>query len=114
METVIAFFFERVVKPMFLKQATDEARLTTLARDNVPAVMDYLEGIVPASGFLFGRALSIADFGITSPFITAKLGGFAPDVRYKKLTAYLGRVVATPVFAKRVETETAEMAALRG
>src|SRR4030095_1015578 len=68
-ENVTPFFFERVIKPMFFKQPTDETRLVGLARDGVPPVLDYLERIVPASGFLAGESLTIADFGIVRSFL---------------------------------------------
>jgi glutathione S-transferase len=112
-ETVTPFFFERVIKPVFFKQPTDETRLVALEHDNVPAVLNYLDGIAPTSGFLVGEVLTIADFAIVSPFLTGKMGGFSPDAKYRKLNAYLDRVRATPVFAKRLEKEAAEFAALR-
>ena len=107
------FFFERVIKPAFFKQPTDETRLVALMRDGVPPVLDYVERIAPTSGFLSGESLTIADFGIVSPFLTGKMGGFSPDPKYRKLNAYLDRVRATPVFANRLEKESAEFAALR-
>jgi glutathione S-transferase len=112
-ETVTPFFFERVIKPTFFKQPTDETRLVALARDNLPPVLEYVDRVAPASGFLMGEALTIADFGMVSPFLTAKMGGFSPDPKYRKLNVYLDRVRATPVFAKRLEKEAAEFAALR-
>ena len=42
-ETVVPFFLERVVKPLILKQPTDEARLDTLAKDQLPNVLGWLE-----------------------------------------------------------------------
>jgi glutathione S-transferase len=113
-ETVAPFFLERVVKPLLLKQPTDEARLTALTRDAVPGVLDWVERIVPESGYLLGPTLSIADFAIVSPFVTAQVGGFAPDAKYQKLAAYLARVADTALFARRMEKQTAEMNAIRG
>lgn len=113
-ETVAPFFLERVVKPLLLKQPTDEARLAALARDTVPGVLAWVESVVPASGFLSGPTLTIADFGIASPFLTAQVGGFAPDAnRYPNLASYLARLADTPLFARRLEKQTAEMNAIR-
>src|SRR5262245_30531306 len=76
-ETVTPFFFERVIKPAFFKAPTDESRLVALTSDAIPAVLDYVERIAPASGFFCGESLTIADFGMVSPFLTAKMGGFS-------------------------------------
>ena len=115
-ETVAPFFFERIVKPIFFKQQPDEARLTAIEREGIPPVLDYVERLVesvPENAFLFGPTLTIADFGLVSPFINGRAGRFVPDAdRYPKLTAYLSRALATPLFATRLERETAEMGAL--
>jgi glutathione S-transferase len=112
--TLTRFFFERVVKPMLLKQPTDDARLAALSKDVVPNVLGWVESQVPDSGCLLGPTLSIADLGIASPFLTAAVGGFAPDAtRYPKLAAYLARLADTPLFSMRQQKQNAEMAALR-
>ena len=112
-ETVTPFFFERAVKPMLLKQPTDDARLAALSKDQVPNVLAWIEGSVPTGGYLVGPTLSIADLAIASPFITAAVGGFAPDPsRYPKLAAYLARLADSSLFAKRQQKQNAEMALL--
>jgi len=113
-ETVTPFFFERVVKPVILKQPTDDARLAALSKDVVPNVLAWVESHVPTSGCLLGPTLSIADIGIASPFLTAVVGGFTPDAtKYPKLAAYLARLAVMPLFSKRQQKQNAEMAALR-
>jgi glutathione S-transferase len=113
-ETVVPFFLERVVKPLILKQPTDEARLDTLAKDQLPNVLGWLENRVVTDGYLVGPTLTIADISIGSPFITAAVAGFAPDAsRFPKLSAYLARLADTPLFAKRQQKQDAEMAAMR-
>jgi glutathione S-transferase len=115
-ETAGPFFFERMVKPMFMKQEPDEARLDDLATNHLPAVLAYLESIVPDRGFLFGADKpGLADFSIASPLINAQYGGYEVDGRtYPTLAAYFGRVCAVPVVAKRLEVERQEMAAMQG
>jgi glutathione S-transferase len=115
-ENVSVFFFERLVKPLFMKQGPDEARLEDVAANQLPPVLAYLENIVPDQGFLFGADKpGLADFSIASPLINAQYGGYEVDGRtYPKLAAYFGRVCAAPVVAKRLEVERQEMAALQG
>jgi glutathione S-transferase len=112
-ETVAPFFLERVVKPMLLKQPTDEARLAALSKEQVPTVLGWLESKVPDTGYLLSPILSIADLSVASPFLTAAVGGFAPDAsRFPKVAAYLARLADTPLFAKRQQKQDAEMAAI--
>jgi glutathione S-transferase len=114
-ETVAPFFLERVVKPVIFKQPTDEARLAALMKDAVPPVLGWVETTVPTSGHLLGPTLTIADLAIASPFLTAQVAGFTPDAnRYPKITSYLARLADTPLFARRLEKQNAEVAALRG
>ena len=115
-ENAGVFFFERLVKPMFMKQEPDEARLEDVAANQLPPVLAYLEGIVPDQGFLFDADKpGIADFSIVSPLINAQYGGYEVDGRtYPKLATYIGRVCAVPVVAKRLEIERQEMTALQG
>jgi glutathione S-transferase len=115
-ENAAVFFFERLIKPMFMKQAPDDARLEDVAANQLPAVLAYLEGIVPDQGFLFGADKpGLADFSIASPLINAQYGGYEVDGRtYPRLATYFGRVCAAPVVAKRLEVERQDMAAMQG
>ena len=108
LEIMAGYFFERIVKPNFLKQQPDEARIANAAAQ-APAVMAYLESIVPATGFLFGT-LTIADASITSMLLNGQYGGYTIDAaQAPKLAAFFARVVATPVFVARLAKERMEM-----
>ena len=112
-EIMAAYFFERVVKPTFLKQPPDEARIANATKE-APKVMAYLESITPANGFLFG-ALTIADASIASMLLNGTYAGFSIDAaQTPKLAAFFERVKATPVFAARLAKERVDMAALTG
>ncbi|HEX7038200.1 MAG TPA: glutathione S-transferase family protein [Pseudomonadales bacterium] len=115
-ENVAAFFLERIVKPVLLKQETDEARLKDVAANQLPPVLGYLEAVVPEAGFLFGaQQPGLADFSLASPLVNAQYAGYEVDGRnYPKLAAFFGRVCAAPVVAKRLEIERRELAALQG
>jgi glutathione S-transferase len=115
-ENIAPIFRERMVKPILMKQPTDETLVKNLVDNVLPPILAYLEGVVPEKGFLFGAAYpGVADFGIASPLLNGQYGGFEVDGRtYPKLATYFGRVAATPVVTKRLETERKEMAAIRG
>ena len=56
-EAMGGVFFERFVKRFVLQQAPDEARVADLLANEVPPVLDYLEGQVPARPRHAARAL---------------------------------------------------------
>lgn len=104
-------FFERFVKPRFLKQPTDEARVASNLESGIPPVLDYLEGVVPADGFLVGPELSIADLAVPAFFVNARIVGYEVDAqRWPKLAAYLERVFATPLWSHRLASEREALA----
>jgi glutathione S-transferase len=78
----------------------DQAVVERTLRDDVPAVLDYLERQAPADGFVCG-ALSIADVAIACFFRNAAFAGFRVDpARWPRTAAYVDRVLALPSFAK--------------
>jgi glutathione S-transferase len=71
----------------------------TLATD-VPEVLDYLEGELPAEGFRFGM-LGIADVAIAVFFRNAAFARFQVDAaRWPRTAAFVERVLATPPFQR--------------
>jgi glutathione S-transferase len=98
-------FFNRIVSPKFIGKPGDEAAAAKGEAD-MPAICDYLEGIIPASGYLVGDALSLADISVASPFVNASHAGYVPDAAaYPKLTAYLAAIHARPSFADWIRRE---------
>ena len=61
-------FFNRVVAPRFLGREGDLAAADKAERETLPPLLDYLEGVIPDSGFLVGDALTLADLAVASPF----------------------------------------------
>ncbi len=50
-------FFNRVVAPRFLNRPGDEAAAEAALRDELPPILDYLEGVVPDDGgYLVGNS----------------------------------------------------------
>ena len=106
-------FFNRFVKPKVLKQECDEAVAGAAERDELPPLIDYLESVVPESGFLVEDRLTLADIAIASPFVNFRHVGVDIDgTRWPKATAYLDRILARPSYATLVEQEQRMVAAL--
>ena len=101
-------FFNRVVAPRFLGREGDLAAADAAERDELPKLLDYLERVIPESGFLVEDRLTLADIAVASPF--ANLGHLQVAVdggRWPKVAAYAERMLARPSFSRHVERESA-------
>jgi glutathione S-transferase len=104
-------FFNRIVGPRFLGVPGDEAAAAKAERDELPPILDYLERVVPASGFLVEDRLTLADISVASPFVNLAHLGIALDpARHPKVKDYVAAILARPSFAPWVERETAFLA----
>jgi glutathione S-transferase len=103
---VVGFFLEKVVKPKLLRQPTDEAKVRRTLTVTLPKTLDYLESVLPASGYLFSSGLSIADVSLASMFLNARYAGYEiPADRWPRSAGYIARVLAHPVFVQRIANE---------
>jgi glutathione S-transferase len=101
-------FFNRVVAPRFLGRDGDLSVADIAEREELPPILDYLEGVVPDSGYLVGDRLTLADIAVASPFANFKHCNVVIDeARYPRLTRYTTSILARPSFAPHVERETA-------
>lgn len=102
-------FFQRIVGPKFMGQPTDEAAVEKAIAEEVPAVFDYLEGLLKdGNEYLVNGALSIADISVTSQFVNLAHAQFTVDkARWPKLAAYVDRMMARPSFANLIAEERA-------
>lgn len=92
-------FYQRNVRPIVWGEPTDEARVEKSLSTDIPAALDYLEGELPADGFLFGD-VGLADVSLASFFRNAAYAGFEPDpARWPRTAAYVARVLEQPCFA---------------
>jgi glutathione S-transferase len=99
-------FFNRVVAPKFLGQTGDSAAADKAENEEFPKLCAYLEGAIPASGYLVGDRLTLADISVASPFVNAAHCGVVPDAGlYPKLTAFLAVMLALPGFARSIAGE---------
>ena len=104
-------FFNKVVAPRFLGREGDLGAAEAAERDELPPLLDYLEGAVPDSGYLVGDRLTLADIAVAGPFANFSHCDVAIDsARYPKITAYVNAILLRPSFTQYVERETAYLA----
>ena len=102
-------FYQRVVHPAVWGQPGDAARVEKTLSQDAPAVLDYLEGQVPAEGFLFGD-IGLADISIATFFRNAAYAHFAIEAaRWPKTAAFVERVLGHPCIAALKPFEDAQM-----
>ncbi|MEZ5568890.1 MAG: glutathione S-transferase family protein [Halioglobus sp.] len=95
-ELAAGIFFQRFMRPLAFKQEPDEELVTRITEKKLPPMLDYLEGQVPAEGFLFGDFM-MADLSIVSPFINAAYAGYEVDgARWPAIAGLIARVKAQP------------------
>ena len=101
------WFNEVAIRPSVWGEKGDRAKVERTLREDVPAVLDYLEREAPAEGFRFGE-LSIADIAVAAFFRTVGFIRFQPDAtRWPRTAGWIGRTLATPAFAKLAKIEDA-------
>jgi glutathione S-transferase len=100
-------FFNRVVAKMIGREA-DLAAADEAAAIEVPKALDYLEGVIPPSGFLVEDRITLADIAVASPFQNLHLAACPIDpARYPKSAKYIDAVLARPSYAAMVQKERA-------
>ncbi len=93
-------FYEAVTLPFIFQQPRDKEKIARVVSEQVPQVMDYLEKVAPAEGFLAGR-VSIGDLAIAMPFGNLRWARVEPDkTRWPKTTGWVSRTHALPALAK--------------
>jgi glutathione S-transferase len=111
MKAGIAIFFNRFVSPKILKRPGNEAAAEAAERDELPQIFDYIESVVPPSGFLVEERLTLADLSVASPFANLRHLGVAFDrERWPKACGYIDAILARPSFAGTIAREAAAMA----
>ncbi len=101
-------FFNRVVAPKFLGQPGDLAAADKAEKEELPPLLDYLEKVLPASGFLVEDRLTLADIAVASPFVNLIHLGYSVNAStHPKLAAYVEKILARPSFAPLIAAERA-------
>jgi glutathione S-transferase len=101
-------FFNRIVAPRFLGREGDEAAAAKAESDELPPLLDYLERVLPESGWLVEDRLTLADIAVASPFANLRHLGVSVDAgKWPKLAAYVDKMLERPSFKPWVEREAA-------
>ncbi len=101
-------FFNRIVMRLMTGKPGDLDAADKAEREELPPLLDYLEGVIPDSLFLVGDRLTLADIAVASPFVNFRHLGIAPDpATHPKLAAYVEAMLARDSFAPLVARESA-------
>jgi len=93
-------FNQVAIGPAVWGEKTDREKLQHTLEVEVPAVVDYLEPLLPAQGFLFGE-LGIADAALAAFFRNAAFARFTPDpARWPRTAGFVARALASEPFAR--------------
>ena len=101
-------FNQIVIRPSVWGEKGDRDLVDRTLKEDVPAVLDYLEGEAPAEGFRFGEALSIGDIAPACFFRNAAWARVQIDAtRWPCTAAWMGRTLTAPPFATLAKIEDA-------
>ncbi len=100
-----SLFYQKIVHPLVWGEPGDQARIDQSLNEDAPAALDYLEGELPAEGFLFGD-IGLADIALASFFQNAAYADFHIDsARWPGTAAFIERTLAHPCIAVLLKYE---------
>ncbi len=98
-------FYPKVAHPMVWGTSGDKSRIERSLNTDIPSALDYLEGQLPDSGFLF-EDIGTADIAIASFFRNAAYAGFEPDpARWLRTARFVAHVLGHPAIASLLPFE---------
>jgi glutathione S-transferase len=101
-------FFNRIVAPRFMGKEGDLGAADQAEREELPPLFAYIESVIPASGFLVGDHLTLADIAVASPLVNIQHAGHVLDKdAYPKTAAYAAAIHARASFAPLIAAEKA-------
>lgn len=94
------YFNQLVINRFVWNQAVDEAVLAKARDQEIPALLDHLEGQLPTDGFLFGSELTLADMAVASFFRNLAFARYTVDAtRWPRTAGFVSRVLGAPCFS---------------
>jgi glutathione S-transferase len=102
-------FYQKFVRSAVWGEPGDPARIEKTLSQDVPREMDYLEGQLPADGYLFGE-IGLADIAIASFFRNGAYAGFEVDKdRWPRTARFVVDTLAHDIFAFTLPFEQAQL-----
>jgi glutathione S-transferase len=102
-------FYPKMVHPRVWGEPGDQDRIERTLSESLPPAMDYLEGELPAEGYLFGD-IGIADIAIASFFRNGSYAGFIPDgARWPRTSSFVDMVLRHPAFQRLHQLELIQL-----
>jgi glutathione S-transferase len=103
------FFYQKFVRPAVWNEAGDAERIEKTLNEDIPKVLDYLESVLPADGFLFGD-IGLADISVATFFRNAAYAGFTVDAaRWPRTAAFVERTLGHSCIATTLPFEMAQL-----
>lgn len=100
-------FLQRVIRPMFFGQATEEEVVKKAVEEELPPLLAYLEDQI-SGPYIVGDQFTIGDIGLITQFVNLKHSGFGVDAgRFPKLAKYVDNLFARPSIKKLIDEESA-------
>jgi glutathione S-transferase len=100
-------FFNRIVAPRFLGREGDLDAADKAQCEELPPLLDYIERVLPESGWLVEDRITLADIAVASPLVNLE----HLEVDYKsgrpKLAAFAERMHGRDSFRSWMERESA-------
>lgn len=103
-------FYPKFVHPIVWGEPGDSSRIQKTLTEDLPRELDWLEGELPAGGFLFGDHVGLADIAIASFFRNAAHVGVETDPSRWPVTAgFVERSLAEPCLAGLLAFEQVQL-----
>ncbi len=97
-------FFNRIVAPLLGRDA-DLSIADKAECEELPPLLDYVERVLPESGWLVEDRLSLADIAVASPLVNLRHLGIHFGAGRPKLAAFADRMFARDSFKPWIERE---------
>ena len=98
-------FYNRIVAPLLGREG-DLAAADKAQSEELPPILDYVERVIPESGWLVEDRLTLADIAVATGFANLRHLGISVDTAtHPKLAAYVDKMLARPSFSAWVDRE---------
>jgi glutathione S-transferase len=105
-------FYPKFVHPIVWGEPGDQARIAKTLSEDLPRELDYLEGQLPAEGWLSGDDIGLADIAVATFFRNGAHVGAEPDPgRWPAVAEFVGRALAHPCFDSLLPFEQVQLGA---